>query len=197
MASSREVIEGRFRTGSNAFFWISGLSALGTTALYKGWVFRPIAAICLATPMVLDVLARSISRRFYGPQIHYYCWIFGLILAAILAAIGILAKYGSHTGKFLKLAPMFGGFAKLGSLLGMAHLVGSRLFYFAGIVLYTLDGVFAFALENLIGHQYTQLRLAVLLNLGFHFLMLCQLLFGFVAGLEKEASPKPKEPENT
>ena len=193
MAASRDVIESRFRRGTNAFFWIAALSALGTTALYKGWAARLITMVCLATPMVLEILVRAINPRFYGPQIHYYCWVFSLILAALFVVLGILAKYGSHTGRFLRLGTMFGGFAKLGSWLGMAHLVGSRLFYFAGIVLYALDGVLAFVLESLLGNHYTELRLSVLLNLGFHFVMLCQLLYGFLAGLEREAVAAPQE----
>ena len=186
MASTRSLIEGRFRRGSNAFFWIGGLSALGTTALYKGWFVQPIAAVCLAIPMMLDVMARAIDPRLFGKQIHYYCYIFSLILAAFFLLIGVLSRYGSHTGGFLKVGAMFGGFARLGSWLGVAHLVGSRLFYFAGMVLYTLDGVLAFALENLVGSQFAELRLAVILNLGFHVVMMCMLLYGFLAGMERE-----------
>ena len=185
MAASRTLIESRFRKGTNVFFWIAAFSSLGTTALYKGWVAKPVAAVCLATPMVFDVMARS-APRWMGTHLHYYCYLFGLILAGLFALLGIFSRFGSHTGSFFKLGAVFGGFAKLGSWLGIAHLVGSRLFYFAGIVLYSLDAILAFALENLLGHQFTDLHMAVLLNLGFHFLMLVQLLYGFVAGLERE-----------
>ena len=195
MANTRDVIEQRFRRGSNGFFWIAGLSALGTTALYKGWMFKPIASVCLATPMVLDVIARAIDPRLFGQQIHYYCYIFSLILAGLFLFLGVLSRFGSHTGRFLRLGAVFGGFARIGSWLGLAHLVGSRLFYFAGIVIYTLDGVLAFAIENLIGSQFTELRLAVLLNLGFHAVMLVQLLYGFVAGLERESKAVAKVQE--
>lgn len=185
MAASRTVIERRFRKGTNIFFWIAAFSSLGTTALYKGWVAKPVAAVCLATPMVFDVFARS-APRWMGPHLHYYCYIFSLVLAGIFALLGVFSRFGSHTGSYFKLGALFSGFAKIGSWLGIAQLVGSRLFYFAGIILYTLDGVLAFALENLLGHQFTELHVAVLLNLGFHFLMLVQLLYGFVAGLERE-----------
>lgn len=186
MAKTRAEIERRFRSGSNAFFLISGLSALGTSALYYGLNYKPLAAICLATPMVLDVIARAIDPRLFGQQIHYYCYMFSLALAGLFLILGLLSRFGSHTGSFFKVANLFGSFAKLGKALGIAHLVGSRLFYFTGIVLYTLDGLLAFALENLIGQQFTELRLAVLLNLGVHFVLLCRLLYGFAVGFEKE-----------
>lgn len=187
MAKTRQEIEHQFRRGTNTFFWIGALSALGTSALYHGFTYQPVGALCLATPMVLDVVVRAIDPRLFGQQIHYYCYMFSLILAAVFVLLGLLSRFSSHTGAFLKLSSWFRSFAKIGNWLGMANLAGSRLFYFTGMVLYTLDGGLAFLLENLIGHQFTELKLAVMLNLAVHFIFMSRLLYGFALGFSREA----------
>jgi hypothetical protein len=140
VARHRSSIEKRFRRGSNAFFLIAALSALSTTALYQGFAFEPVRAFCLATPMVLEAVARRVDPRFFGTELRYYCYVFSLILAGLIAALGLLTRYSSHAGGFFKVSnQMFKSFARVGAWFGIAHLVGSRLIYFSGIVLYTLD----------------------------------------------------------
>ena len=195
MARHRSSIEKRFRRGSNAFIVIAALSAASTTALYNGLAFHPVRAFCLATPMVVESVVRHVDPRFFGTELRYYCYMFSLILAGAMAVLGLLTRYSSHAGTFFKVSnSMFKGFARLGSWFGIAHLVGSRLIYFSGIVLYTLDAVAAMLLENLIPKHIADLQLTMMLNLGFHLVMLTYLLFGFVAGLEREIPPLENTP---
>jgi hypothetical protein len=185
MANQRVSIEKNFRRGSNGFLLIAILSAACSTALYQGFGFQMIRAFCLATPMVLEAVARSVDPRYFGSELRYYCWVFSLAVAGLVASLGLLSRYASHAGVVLKLSNLFKGFARFGNFLGIAHLVGARLFYFVGVVLYTLDGVGAIFLENLVSWHLKDLKLIVMMNLGFHFVMLAYLLYGFVAGFEK------------
>lgn len=188
MARTRDAIEARFRAGSRWFLIVGVLSALASTALYKGVAVKLISMFSLATPMVLDMMLRSIDGRWiWVEELHYYCYVFSLGLAGLFALMGLLSIYASHTGSFLKLERVFGIFAKLGSTVGIAHLVGSRLFYFAGICLYILDGLLAFGLEAVFRSHFSDLRLVVLMNLGFHCLVLMFLSHGFMAGFERES----------
>ena len=93
MAKTRQEIEHQFRRGTNTFFWIGALSALGTSALYHGFTYQPVGALCLATPMVLDVVVRAIDPRLFGQQIHYYCYMFSLILAAVFVLLGLFGVF--------------------------------------------------------------------------------------------------------
>jgi hypothetical protein len=95
----------------------------------------------------------------------------------------------------LKLGGLFGGFARLGGFLGIAQLVGSRLFYFVGIVLYMLDGVLGFGLEAAMRSIHlSRLHTVMQWNLGFHAVMLMLLLYGFLSGMEREGRAAPAEP---
>ncbi len=201
MARSRSAIESRFRAGSNWFFLVGGLSALATTAFHKGWIIKPLMTMSLSLPMLVDQsLAMLPSRIPYKEAFQYYGSMFGWALAAVFLLIGVLSKYGSHTGAFLKLGGLFGSFARLGSFLGIAHLVGSRLFYFVGIVLYILDGALGFGLEALLrSFHISKFHTVTQWNLGFHACVLMLLLYGFLSGMEREsrASGPPAEPPTT
>jgi hypothetical protein len=190
VAKPRNAIEARFRQGSNAFIFVGLLSALGNSLLYWGYTYKPISILCLAIPVVLDTVVRVIDPRLWGQELHYYCYMFGLILSGLFLLLGMLSKFTSHSGAFLKLSSWFRGFATLGRWLGMAQLAGSRLFYFVGIVLYVFDGVLALLMENILRDHFSELRLVILMNLGFHCIVLCWLLFGFMAGLERESRPE-------
>lgn len=196
MAKPRKAIEARFRRGSNFFILIGLLSAMANTLLYWGMTYKPIKVFCLAIPVVLDTVVRVIDRRLWGEELHYYCYVFGMVLSGIFLLLGMASKFTSHTGTFLKLSSYLKGFATLGRLAGMTNLVGSRLFYFVGIVLYVFDGILALVMENVLSAQFTELRMIILMNLGFHCALLAFLLHGFVAGLEKEAQadPRPSNP---
>jgi len=176
---------------------VGGLSALATTAFYKGWLMKPLMAMSLSLPMLVDQsLAMLPSRIPYKEAIQYYGTLFGWAVAALFILVGVLSKYGSHTGAFLRLGGLFGSFARLGSFLGLAHLVGSRLFYFVGIVLYILDGALGFALEALLRSLHiTKFHTVTQWNLGFHACILMLLLWGFLSGFEPESRPTPPPAE--
>ena len=194
MAKPRTAIEARFRRGSNFFVLIGLLSAVANTLLYFGFNYKPITIFCLAIPVVLDTVVRIIDPRLWGQELHYYCYMFGLILSGIFVLLGMASKFTSHTGALLKMSTLLKGFARLGRFAGMAQLVGSRLFYFVGIVLYVFDGILAVVMENVLRARFDQLHVVILMNLGFHCVMLVFLLHGFVAGLESEARPQPEGP---
>lgn len=187
MAKPRTAIEARFRRGSNAFIAIGLLSAIANCLLYFGFTYRPITVFCLAIPVVLDTVVRVVDPRLWGQELHYYCFVFGLILSGLFLLLGILSKFTSHTGSFLKMTSLVRGLSGVRRVLGGAQLVGSRLFYFIGIVLYILDGLLALVMENFLHSHFSELRVTILMNLGFHCLVLVYLLHGFVAGLESEA----------
>jgi hypothetical protein len=187
VAKPRKAIEARFRRGSNFLILIGLLSAACHSLLYFGFTYRPVTIFCLAIPVVLDTVVRVIDPRLWGQELHYYCYIFGLILSGVFLLLGMASKFSSHTGTFFKLGSFMHGFKRLGSWAGAAQLVGSRLFYFVGIVLYIFDGVLALVMENVLRANFSQLRVLVLMNLGFHCVILTFLLYGFVAGLESEA----------
>lgn len=190
MARDRQLIEARFRSGSRWFIWIAALSAVASTAAYKGLALKFLGTFSLATPLVAEAVVRKFGGNWlWAEQAYYYSWIFGLALAAIFALIGVISSYASHTGAFLKLDKIFGVFARVGSAMGLAHLVGSRLLYFSGMVIYVLDGLLAFGMEVLLRGYISDLRILVLMNLAFHFAVLCMLCHGFVAGLERERKP--------
>lgn len=191
MAKPRNDIEARFRRGSNAFILIGLLSALTNSLLYFGLTYKPVAMFCLAIPVVLDTVVRVVDPRLWGQELHYYCYMFGLIFSGLFLLLGIFSKFTSHTGSFLKVTSRVRVLSGLRRLLGGAQLAGSRVFYFAGIVLYVLDGFLALLMENVLHAQFSELRLTILLNLGFHCLVLVYLLFGFVAGLESESPEAP------
>lgn len=189
MAKPRKAIESRFRRGSNFLILIGLLSAISNSLLYFGFTWRPVTIFCLAIPVVLDTVVRVVDPRLWGQELHYYCWIFGLILSGLFVLLGMASKFTSHTGTFFKLGSFMSGLKRLGSWAGGAQLLGSRLFYFVGIVLYVLDGALALVMENFLRANFDQLRIMVLMNIGFHCLVLVFLLHGFVAGLESEAAP--------
>ncbi|MBS2040151.1 hypothetical protein JST97_34510 [bacterium] len=189
MAKPRKAIESRFRRGSNFLILVGLLSAISHSLLYFGFTYRPVTIFCLAIPVVLDTVVRVVDPRLWGQELHYYCYIFGLILSGIFVLLGLASKFSSHSGTFFKLGSFMHGFKRLGRWAGGAQLVGSRLFYFVGIVLYIFDGVLALMMENFLRANFSQLRVLVLMNLGFHCLILVFLLYGFVAGLESEAPP--------
>lgn len=191
MAKPRKTIEARFRRGSNFFVLVGLMSALSNTLLYWGFNFKFIKIFCLAIPVVLDTVVRVLPPRLWGEELHYYSYIFGLVLSGIFLVLGMASKFTSHTGTFLKLSSYLKGFARLGQLAGMTQLVGSRLFYFVGIVLYVFDGILALVMENVLSAKFSELRVIILSNLGFHCLMLVFLLHGFMAGLEAESKPQP------
>lgn len=192
MAKPRKQIEARFRRGSNAFIAVGLLSALANSLLYSGVKVLPIKVFCLAVPVVLDTAVRLVDPRLWGAELHYYCYLFGLILSGLFLLLGILSKFSSHTGTFLKLTSRLRGLSGVRTFLGRAQLAGSRLFYFLGIVLYVADAVLALLMENFLHGRFDELRLVILLNLGFHCLVLVVLLHGFVAGMESE-TPAPKD----
>ncbi len=191
MARERDVIEQRFRSGSRWFLIVAGLSALASCAFYKGIAWKAFAMVSLATPLVVDAAVKKIGGGWlWAENLHYYTFLFGLALAGLFALLGVLSTYASQTGAFLRLEKVFGVFAVVGRAVGIAHLVGSRLFYFAGVVLYAFDGLLAFCLELCLRNFLTDLRVLVLTNLGFHCVVLVFLLFGLVAGLERERKPE-------
>lgn len=195
MPRTRQQIESRFRGGSAWLLIVGVLSALTSTAIYKGIGLKFLAVVSLATPLVLDTVAsKLLGGWLWAEQIHYICYIISLVMAAFFGLLGLLCMYGSHTGSFFKIDRLFGPFAKIGSTFGFAHLFGARLLYFSGILLYVLDGLFAFGLESLLRNWFSELRVLVLMNLGFHCLVLVFLTHGFLAGLEREAPP-PEEAE--
>ena len=189
MAKPRKTIEARFRRGSNFFILIGLLSAIANSMLYFGFTYKPVTIFCLAIPVVLDTVVRVVDPRLWGQELHYYCYIFGLILSGVFLLLGMASKFSSHTGTFFKLGSFIRGLNALGRWAGGAQLVGSRLFYFVGIVLYIFDGVLALVMENFLRANFDQLRILILMNLGFHCVILMFLLHGFVAGLESEALP--------
>lgn len=186
MAKSRKLIEARFRRGSNVIVGVGLLSALANSLLYWGLNLTPIKIFCLAIPVVLDTVVRVVDPRLWGQELHYYCYLFGLILSGLLLLLGIASKFTSHSGTFFKLSSYLRGFARLGRFVGVAQLVGSRLFYFVGIILYFFDGLLALLMESFLRSHFDELRLVVLGNLAFHCLALTWMLYGFVAGLEGE-----------
>ena len=188
MAKPRKAIEARFRRGSNFLILIGLLSAACNSLLYFGFTWKPVTIFCLAIPVVLDTVVRVLDPRLWGQELHYYCYIFGLVLSALFVLLGMASKFTSHSGTFFKLGSFVHGLKRLGSWAGGAQLLGSRLFYFVGIVLYILDGVLALVMENFLRANFDQLRIMVLMNLGFHCLVLVFLLHGFVAGLESEST---------
>ena len=187
MAKPRKAIESRFRRGSNFFILVGIVSAVANSLLYFGFNFKPIKIFCLAIPVVLDTVVRVLPPRLWGEELHYYSYVFGLVLSAIFVLLGMASKFTSHTGTFLKLSSYLRGFARLGRFAGMTQLVGSRLFYFVGIVLYVFDGILALVMENVLSAKFSELRVIILMNLGFHCVMLVFMLYGFLAGLEKES----------
>ena len=194
MARSRDAIEARFRAGSNWFFVIGGLSALATTMFYKGWMVKPLMTVSLSLPMLVDQLLSTLPGRLpYKEAFQYYGTLFGWGLAALFLILGLLSKFSSRSGTFLKLGGVLGPFARLGSFLGIAQLVGSRLFYFVGIVLYMLDGGLGYALETLLSNlRYSHLHVVMQWNLGFHAIVLMLLIYGFLSGMERESrNPQP------
>jgi len=54
------------------------------------------------------------------------------------------------------------------------------------------DGILALVMENVLRARFDQLHVVILMNLGFHCVMLVFLLHGFVAGLETEARSQPE-----
>jgi hypothetical protein len=195
MAKPRTAIEARFRRGSNAFILIGLISAIGNTLLYHGFVHKSISMFCLAIPVVLDTVVRVVDPRLWGQELHYYCYVFGMILSAVFLLLGLLSKATSHTGTVLKLSSWLRPLAGLARFLGMAQLVGSRLFYFVGIVLYVFDGLLALVMENVLRAHFTELRMVILGNLAFHCVLLIHLLYGFVNGMEREVPAAPTKGE--
>lgn len=193
MAKPRTAIEARFRRGSNALVFIGVISALGNTLLYNGFTHKLIGLFCLAIPVVLDTVVRAVPPRLWGAELHYYCYMFGMILSGLFLLLGILSKATSHTGTILKLSSWLNPLARVARFLGMTQLVGSRLFYFAGMILYVFDGVLALLMENVLHNRFDELRLVILGNLGFHFVLLVYMLYGFLAGMEREAPPEPPQ----
>lgn len=196
MAKPRTAIEARFRRGSNAFVLVGGISALANTLMYNGFTYKVISLFCLAIPVVLDTVVRAVPPRLWGAELHYYCYMFSMILSGLFLVLGLLSKATSHTGTILKLSSWLNPLARLGRFLGMAQLVGSRLFYFVGIVLYAFDGILALIMENVLHERFDELRLLILGNLGFHCVVLAYLLYGFFAGMEREAAPPAREAVN-
>ncbi|MBT9583099.1 hypothetical protein IV102_07110 [bacterium] len=192
MAKPRKAIEARFRRGSNFFILVGLFSALANTLLYWGFNFKAIKIFCLAIPVVLDTVVRVLPPRLWGEELHYYSYIFGLVLSGIFLLLGMASKFTSHTGTFLKFSSYLKPFASLGRFAGMTQLVGSRLFYFVGIILYAFDGILALVMENVLSAKFTDLRVIILMNLGFHCCVLVFLLYGFLAGLEAEDKPQPE-----
>lgn len=191
MARDRQAIEARFRSGSRWFLIIAALSALASLAFYQGIAWKALGMVSLATPLVLDTAVKTIGGRWlWAEDLQYYCLLLSLALAAVFLLIGVLTSYASHTGAFLKLDRVFGIFARLGGAFGMAHLVGSRLIYFVGVVLYVADGLLAFCLEFFLRNILTDLRVLVLTNLGFHCFVLVFLMYGLASGFEKENKPE-------
>ncbi len=173
--------ETRFRRGSLGLVGIGILSALSSTAIYKGVAVEYVAPFDLATPFVLDtVAAKWLGRWLWAEQIHYVCYVLSLVAAALFALIGGLCLYGSVTGEFFSLERVFGPFAKVGQALGIAHLVGARLLYFAGLLFYVADAVIAFWLESVLRSWFPELRMLMLMNLAFHCVVLVFLLWGFI-----------------
>ncbi len=168
---------------------------MGSAAIYKGLSWKVFSTITLATPVVFDAILRKFGGSWlWAEQLYYYAFVASLIMAAFFALVGVFTSYASHTGGFLKLDKVFGLFARIGSAFGMAHLVGSRLLYFTGMVLYILDGLLAFGMEVLLRRYLTDLRLVVLLNLAFHALVLVFMASGFVMGMERPRGELVEEP---
>lgn len=198
MARDRQQIEARFRGGSRWFLLVGALSALGSAAIYKGFSWKVFSTVTLAMPVVFDAVLRKFGGSWlWAEQLYYYCFVISLVMAAFFALVGVFTSYASHTGAFLKLDKVFGLFARIGSTFGMAHLVGSRLLYFSGMVLYIFDGLLAFGLEVLLRGYLTDLRLVVLLNLAFHAVVLFFLASGFVMGMERAREEIVEEPSTT
>jgi hypothetical protein len=187
MAKPRPAIEARFRRGSNALVLVGLLAAACHTLLYWGFTLKPVKIFCLAIPLVLDTVVRVVDPRLWGQELHYYCYLFGMILSGLFLVLGFASKFTSHSGTLFRVGSYLRGLKGLGRFVGSAQLMGSRVFYFAGIVLYFFDGLLALVMENVLRAHFTELRLLILTNLGFHCLVLSYLLFGFVAGLESEA----------
>lgn len=186
VARDRQQIEARFRSGSRWFLLVGGLSALGSAAIYKGFTWKVFSTITLAMPVVFDAILRKFGGSWlWAEQFYYYCFVISLVMAAFFALVGVFTSYASHTGAFLKLDRVFGLFARIGSAFGMAHLVGSRLLYFSGMVIYILDGLLAFGLEVLLRSHLADLRIVVLMNLAFHLIVLFFMASGFVMGMER------------
>lgn len=188
MALSRRQIEARFRRGTNALLGVGVLSGIGNALLYSGLAPKSVGVVCLAIPVVLDTVVRVVDPRLWGHELHYYCFIFSLLLSGVFVLLGLACKLGSHGGATLAVKKQ--GVMKS---LGNTQLFGSRLAYVVGIALYVLDGALALVMESFLRTHFDELRVLVLANLGFHCLVLSYLGWNFAASLTKEAGPDPFE----
>lgn len=126
-------IENQFKSGTNWFFWIAGLSMINSASSLSGssWHF----VIGLSVTQFLDEVARSVHGP-YGNAFSMIAFIMDFGFAALFVSLGFWAKQKSPAGFILGM--IIYGFDSLlllfiGSIIGLVFHALALVFIFMGL----------------------------------------------------------------
>lgn len=164
-------MERRFRTGGLCYILVALLAAAYSVQLHTNPAGTQPPAYGLATSYILDWSARAMDQAggIFGGGWEARAFKLNLIIAAVILGLGVFSWISSRVHRWF-------------SFLGVLPQLLSRVFYMAGMVLYSLDTLFALALEVGVRRMYHQDGFA-LQCLVIHAAVLVVLAFGFSTGM--------------
>ncbi len=169
--TAQDRMERRFRTGGLAYILVALLSAAYAFHLHTSPGGTQPPAYGLAVNYILDWSARAMDHAggIFGGGWEPRAFKANLIIAGVIFALGCFAWLSSFVHRWF-------------AFLGVLPQLLSRVFYMAGMALYSLDTLMALGLEIGVRRLYNQDGFA-LQCLVIHMGVLVILAYGFSTGL--------------
>ncbi len=187
--SPQEKMERRFRYGGLCYMLVAALATAYAVQLHTNPAGTQPPAYGLATSYILDWSARAMDTAggIFGGGWETRAFKINLIIAGVIFGLGLFAWLSSKIHRWF-------------AFLGVLPQLLSRVFYMAGMALYTLDTLLALGLEVGVRRLYNQdgfamqclvIHAGVLLILGFGFSTgMLGLWYGMVEFLQFLRAPR-------
>lgn len=169
--SAQEKMERRFRTGGLCYILVALLAAAYAVQLHTNPAGSQPPAYGLAASYIIDWSARAMDQAggIFGGGWEPRAFKLNLIVAGVIFGLGLFAWLSSRIHRWF-------------SFMGVLPQLLSRVFYMAGMAVYTLDALFALGLEVGVRRIYHQDGFAMQC-LVIHACVLVILAYGFSTGM--------------
>ncbi len=176
--------ERRFRSGAWLLILVAAVGAGSVAALFHDMRHPVFYASSLALPVVTDIAIEAFfSGWIWMEKVRYYWFVGSLIMAGLLAVIGMLCLTISFSGSAFSGSFPRRHLGRFFRALGTAQLLSARALSAFGILFYLLDVLLSAVLVFAFPQTFTPLYLSLMANLFIHLLVLSFLGYAFSAAV--------------